>query len=108
MSVDLATIWGRVAKELRKTDGNRGHPPYKGVSLLSTNFSHMPKLKGEFRKLQLVPDLTAEAVHPYIEACAVEMRLWEQMEKVEGTYVGIPENIHRFDLLGGSFRNHIH
>ena len=53
------------------------------------------------------PDLTPEAVHPYIEACAVEMRLWEQMEKVEGTYVGIPENIHRFDLLGGSFRNHI-
>ena len=108
MSVDLATIWGRVAKELRKTDGNRGHPPYKGVSLLFTNFCHTPKLKGEFRKLQLVPDSTAEAVHPYIEACAVEMQLWEQMEKVEGAYVGIPGNIHLFDLLGGSFRNHIH
>ena len=55
----------------------------------------------------MVSDSTPEAVQSYTEACAVEMQLWEQMEKEHGKYVGILGNAHLFDLLGGSFRNHI-
>ena len=103
MSLDLWTRWTQVPLELQMRDAKGGARPYTPQQMVQQTFTFKPDVKQQREALDLVPDMTVEALGPWIEGCGEEMLTWEGMGPAPaGGYRDILGNPSKKNLIGRS------